>query len=241
MIGAYYLFAIIGVLLILMSSKQPFPDISNKYGVFLVVLFLFFLLSNQAERIPNPVVSHLTMVIVGGIGAVIGMRHVTYTKKDVLVAPASSIILTVGTIVLLSNEWGGYTKIEQIAAFILIVILICGLIYLVFKTLLVGELPQAWSQAGLRQLHRGLIEGEKGSISCFEKAWDAEQEHLNAMSYVALNKIYTALGNNSKAEKWNDLLMQTGGEDAVDISWIKSIESGLVTAGYDVFQPMQEE
>ena len=223
-----------------MSSKQPFPDISKKYGIFLILVFSFFLLSNQAERIPNPVVSHLAMVAIGGVGTVVGMRHVSYTKRDVLVAPSSGIILTFSTIVLLSNEWENYNTIEQIASFILIIILICGMIYLVFKTLLVGELPQAWSQAGLRQLHRGLIEGENGSISCFEKAWDANQEHLNAMSYLALNKIYNALQETKKAEKWNDLLMQSGGLDAVDISWIKSIEKGLITAGYNVFESEQE-
>ena len=223
-----------------MSSKQPFPDISKKYGVFLIIIFSFFLWADQAERTPNPVVSHLVMVLVGGIGTVVGMRHVSYTKRDVLVAPSSGIILTVSTIILLSNEWENYSTLEQIASFILIIILISGMIYLVFKTLLVGELPQAWSQAGLRQLHRGLVEGENGSISCFEKAWDANQEHLNAMSYLALSKIYAALGNRKKSEKWKDLLMQNGGLDAVDISWIKSIERGLITAGYNTLESEQE-
>ena len=235
MLGVYFLFAIVGTLLIVMSSKQPFPDISKKYGVFLLLIFSFFLLANQAERIPNPVVSYIVMVIVGGIGTVVGMRHVSYTKRDVLVAPFSGVLMTIGTIVLLSNEWRIFTTAEQISAFVLIVILISGMIYLLFKTLLIGELPQAWSQAGLRQLHRGLIEGERGAISCFEKAWDSNQEHLNAMAYIALNMIHLALGNNAIAEKWNDLLMQHGGRNAVDSSWINSIEKGLIVSGYIVF------
>ena len=55
--GVYLLFALIGVLLIVMSSNQPFPDISKTYGIFLLLIFLFFLLANQAERMPNPIVS----------------------------------------------------------------------------------------------------------------------------------------------------------------------------------------
>ncbi len=236
MFGVYFLFAIVGTLLIIMSSKQPFPDLSKKYGMFLLLIFSFFLLANQAERIPNPVVSHTVMVIVGGIGSIVGMRHVSYTKRDVLIAPFSGVLLTIGTIVLLSNEWGDFTSSEQILAFILIVILISCMIYLVFKTLLIGELPQAWSQAGLRQLHRGLIEGEHGAISCFEKAWDSNEEHLNAMAYIALNMIHLALGNKAAAEKWNDLLMQHGGKSAVDGSWIDSIEKGLTLSGYMLFE-----
>ena len=101
---------------------------------------------------------------------------------DVLIAPSSGFLLVIGTISLFSNEWPTLTSFEQISAFILISLIIFLNIYLIFRTLLIGKLPMAWSQSGLRQLRRGIIFGERGAISCFEKAWDVDEEHLNAMA-----------------------------------------------------------
>ena len=119
---------------------------------------------------------------------------------------------------------------ERSGSFILCSLLVLFDIYLVFRTLLIGKLALAWSQAGLRQLRRGLIEGESGAIACFEKAWDEDQEHLNAMAYMALGQIHEHMGRLEEAHHWNERLSQMGGSDAVDPSWPEEIGSALRSA-----------
>ena len=92
---------------------------------------------------------------------------------------------------------------------------------------MIGKLSRSWSQAGLRQLQRGLIEGEKGALSCFEKAWDIENEHLNPMAYIALQRIHLHLGNDAESEQWGERLQEFGGESAVAEEWVDAIESAI--------------
>ena len=153
---------------------------------------------------------------------------------DVLIAPFAGLMLCVGSIGILWDEWSVLSRYEQISAFILASFLCTGEVYLVFRGLLIGRLPMAWSQAGLRNLQRGIFDGPNGAISCFEKAWDVEKEHLNPMAYLALQRIYSARGNIAKAEEWAVRLSEQGGQMAVDKTWVKAVESALRSSGFSL-------
>ena len=156
---------ILGLILIWMSKNQPFPEHSQKFGFLLIILGSLGFIAEQAEREVGPTVEPLILTILGGVGVVIGLIHAIRTRMDVLIAPSSGFLLVIGTISLFSNEWPKLTSFEQISAFVLISLIIFLNIYLIFRTLLIGKLPMAWSQSGLRQLRRGIIFGERGAIS----------------------------------------------------------------------------
>ena len=218
---------VLGIILIWMSKNQPFPEHSKNFGILLIVLGSLGFIAEQAEREVGPTIEPLILTILGGVGVVIGLIHAIRTRMDVLIAPSSGFLLVVGTIALFSNEWASLSSFEQISAFILISIIILLNIYLIFRTLLIGKLPLAWSQSGLRQLRRGMIFGENGAISCFEKAWDVDEEHLNAMAYSALSIIHNHFENEEEHKKWNQRLLQLGGLESVDKTWIEAVEDSL--------------
>ncbi len=219
--------AVLGVILILMSKNQPFPEHSQKFGILLLILGGFGFIAEQAERDVGPTIEPLIMTLLGGIGVIVGLIHAIRTRMDVLIAPSSGVLLAIGVISLFSNEWDELSRFEQISAFVLIAIIVLLNIYLIFRTLLIGKLPLAWSQSGLRQLKRGIIFGERGAISCFEKAWDIDEEHLNAMAYSALSLIHNHFGNDEEYQKWEQRLLQLGGKESIDKAWIKEIENAL--------------
>ncbi len=218
---------LLGLILIWMSKDQPFPEHSQKFGILLVILGSLGFIAEQAEREVGPTIEPLILTILGGIGVVIGLIHAVRTRMDVLIAPSSGLLLAVGIISLFSNEWNNLSNFEQISAFILISIIILLNIYLIFRTLLIGKLPLAWSQSGLRQLRRGIVFGERGAISCFERAWDVDEEHLNAMAYSALSLIHIHFGNDEEHKKWNKKLLELGGNDSIDDTWILEIKDAL--------------
>ena len=227
---------VLGLILMGMSRNQPFPEVSRRFGIILLMLGLLGLLSESA---PRPTSDRVWMIIytgLGGLGVVIGMRHMTYTRMDVLIAPASGFLLCIGVIGLLWNEWGVLSEFEQIAAFLLASFLCMAEVYLVFRGLLIGKLPQSWSQAGLRNLQRGILDGPNGAISCFEKAWDVEKEHLNPMAYLALQRIFYARGDSVNADEWALKLAENGGKNAVDEAWIKAVDDSLKRLGMDFEQ-----
>ena len=218
---------VLGIILIWMSKNQPFPEYSQKFGILLLILGSFGFIAEQAERDVGPTIEPLLMMLLGGIGVVVGLIHVIRTRMDVLIAPSSGVLLVIGVISLFSNEWNELSRFEQISAFVLIAIIVLLNIYLIFRTLLIGKLPLAWSQSGLRQLKRGIIFGERGAISCFEKAWDLDEEHLNAMAYSALSLIHNHFGNDEEYQKWEQRLLQLGGKESIDKAWITEIENAL--------------
>ena len=103
-----------------------------------------------------------------------------------------------------------------------------GQTWLVFRGLLIGRLPLAWSQAGMVALQRGQIGGENGAIACFEKGWDAEEEHLNPMAYLALHRIHLFIQDEETANEWLESLLSVGGEDGVAVEWIAAIHAALL-------------
>ena len=227
---------VLGLILMWMSRNQPFPEVSRRFGIILLMLGFLGLLSESAPRPTTDRVWLITYTGLGGLGVVIGMRHMTHTRMDVLIAPASGFLLCIGVIGLLWNEWRVLSEFEQIASFLLASFLCMGEVYLVFRGLLIGKLPQSWSQAGLRSLQRGILDGPNGAIFCFERAWDVEKEHLNPMAYLALQRIFYARGDSVNADEWALKLAENGGKNAVDEAWIKAVDDSLKRLGMDFEQ-----
>jgi hypothetical protein len=222
------LFAIVGGVLMGMSFRQPFPEISQRFGVYSIIIALLLLVARNA---PNALSTNSILILMtafGGVGVISGVRNMAVTQKDVIVAPFAGALMSIGATGLLVEEWANFTSnFEQIGSFVLICLLGMLEVYLVFRGLLIGKLSRSWSQAGLRQLQRGLLEGDKGAIACFEKAWDVENEHMNPMTYLALERIHAHLENTSEAENWREKLLEFGGEAAVAEEWISAIEAAL--------------
>ena len=218
---------IIAIILIMGSKSQPFPNPSRRLGSVLLLVATLFLIGQSAPR-PASVNGHMAFLsIIGALGLIFGVHHMLNTRREVLVAPMSGFLFCVGVGGLMIQTWSSLTTIEQWSGFLALVVLSGGQVWLVFRGLLIGRLPLAWSQAGMVALSRGQISGEHGAISCFEKAWDVDEEHLNPMAYVALHRIHEFLGDKEEAEKWFENLIDSGGEDAVAPEWIEAIENSL--------------
>ena len=217
-----------GIALLLMSRGQPFPEISRGYGLTILLIGAVFLLSRGAGRPFNEGAGATMAIILGGIGVTVGIRHLARTRRDVLVAPIASILLASGTILLLATLWDRDAPLfDHLSGFVLAVFVSGLSLYLVFRGLLIGGLQRGWSQAGLRQLHRGLIDGPNGAVSCFERAWDPLDESLDAMSHAALVKIHRHMKREDKAEEHQHLLDSFGGWDAIDETWVEVIDEHL--------------
>lgn len=129
-----------------------------------------------------------------------------------------------GTISLLTSDWNQYNQTEQIVGFLLATSVTFLSTFLLWKGLIIGVQGITWSQAALRQLERGLMDGERGAISMFEKSWDSEQSWLDAMSHAALMKLYTHQGNERKAKHHEKRLNRLGGLESVNKAWLKKID-----------------
>lgn len=227
--------AAVGLVLYWMSNRQPFPEISKIFAALLLFIVLLLVIALGA---PDPITSpqiFSIFTLVGGLGVVMGTRHMVVTRRDVLVAPFAGALFCAGVTGLFWFEWDSMTStFEQIINFLLLCSIFCLEVYLVFRGLLIGRLSRAWSQSGLRQISRGLIKGEMGAISCFEKAWDMEEEHLNSMAYLALQRCNLHIGEITEAEMWAEKLAELGGEDSVAKEWISAIDEGLSEIGMDL-------
>lgn len=218
---------LIGLALIYNSQNQPFPRPSSRFG-WLVVLLATLILIGQAAPKPMTVFAHFIMLSgVGGFGLVAGVYQLAQTQRDVLVAPYAGMLFCVGVVGLMVSTWEDLSKVEQWAGFLTIVVLGGGETWLIFRGLLIGKLPQAWSQAGMVALMQGRLTGKNGAIECFEKGWDADEEHLNPMAYVALHRIHIFLGQHEEAEIWKEYLEREGGESAVASEYIRAIHDAL--------------
>ncbi|MDP6865951.1 MAG: hypothetical protein QGG62_03340 [Candidatus Poseidoniaceae archaeon] len=218
---------LIGIVLIYNSKNQPFPRPSSRFG-WLVILITILVLIGQAAPKPMTVFAHFVMLSgIGGFGLVAGVYQLAQTQRDVLVAPYAGMMFCVGVVGLMVLTWDDLSKVEQWAGFLTIVVLGGGETWLIFRGLLIGKLPRAWSQAGMIALMQGRLTGRNGAIECFEKGWDVNEEHLNPMAYVALHRIHLFLGQDEEAQTWKDHLDREGGESAVAHEYIQAIHDAL--------------
>ena len=231
---------IIGIVLIFGAKSQPFPTPAKRFGKLILVLTGLLLLGQSAPN-PTSLEAHLGIIsVVGAFGLVSGIHHMLNTRREVLVAPMSGFLFCVGVAGLITKTWDELTQFEHWAGFLALVVLAGGQTWLVFRGLLIGRLPLAWSQAGMVALHRGQLHGSHGAIECFEKAWDGDEEHLNPMAYSALYKINLFLDDQQQAEHWNELFLESGGKNAVANEWLEAIDQCLSAMGY-LPTPMSEE
>lgn len=231
---------VISIILILGSKSQPFPTPARRFGWFILMVGGLLLLGQSAPN-PTSLEAHLTILSVfGAFGLVSGINLMLRTRREVLVAPMSGFMFCVGVTGLITQTWDELNKFEHWAGFLALVVLAGGQTWLVFRGLLIGRLPLAWSQAGMVALHRGQLRGPHGAIECFEKAWDAEEEHLNPMAYSALSKIFQALEETDKATHWHELFLESGGSESVAIEWLSAIDDCLSSMGFTTFSSESE-
>ena len=217
----------IALTLILMSARQPFPGPSKRYGSVLLIIALLLLIGETGPR-PTSVEVHLYVLLVyGSLGLVRGVHNMLVTRDEVIVAPFAGVLFSVSATAIMADQWESLTVFEEYAAFATIVLIGGCQTWLVFRGLLIGRLPLAWSKAGLVALERGQVSGPHGALECFEKSWDLEEEHLNPMAWLALERIHRFLENDVEASHWAKRLAESGGEAAVAEEWIGAIESAL--------------
>ncbi len=217
----------IALTLIFMSSRQPFPGPSKRYGSVLLIIALLLLIGETGPR-PTSVEVHLYVLLAyGSVGLVRGVHNMLVTREEVIVAPFAGILFSVSATAIMADQWESLTVFEEYAAFATIVVIGGCQTWLVFRGLLIGRLPLAWSKAGLVALERGQVSGPHGALECFEKSWDLEEEHLNPMAWLALQRIHAFIGNDVEASHWAKRLAESGGEEAVAKEWAEAIESAL--------------
>ena len=232
MLALDFLALVVSLTIYWYARLQPFPEIGRGFAtvlLFLTLLSMFTALGGY----PFPTIFQASAyAFIGGIGAAVGVQHLARTRRDVLVAPFSSIIFSSSVIAILADQWNSEASLlNHITQFILALIVCCLSVYLIFRGLLIGGLQKAWSESGLRQLRRGILDGPRGAISCFEKAWDPMDESLDVMSHAALVLIQEVKAIGDPTGEHKKRLDAMGGWKAVDSTWIEAIRAMLDETG----------
>ena len=212
------------VMLLWMSRAQPFPEIGGRWAWLMLALTGILAIAMNSPRAMNPYLPVIVAGGIGGLGVVVGAMH-DRRKQDVILAPFAGFWFMAATVSALADGWVSYNQTEQWGGFILATIVILLEVFLFWKGLIIGVQGISWSQAALRQLDRGLIDGERGAISMFEKSWSVEESWLDAMSHAALVRIHNSQGNSLAASKHAELLERLGGEGSVEAEWLAKIDS----------------
>ena len=227
------LMTVLSASLVIGSRHQPFPYISGRFGWLLASITGLLWIGEQAPR-PMSIDALLVVTLgLGSYGILVGVHHMVRTRRDVFIAPMTGFLFCTGAGGLMVLSWPELNTLEQWSGFLLLVLLGGGQTWMVFRGLLIGRLPLAWSQAGMVALQRKQLEGPQGALACFEKGWDADEEHLNPMAYVALHRIHLFLGDEDEAKQWHEAFEDAGGESSVAPQWIDAVHSALRAMGGD--------
>ena len=221
------LFLGLGLVVLYYSRHQPFPEISGRFALLLLVAGGMLWLSTTAPRETGESVPAVVATVVGGAAVVIGVIQMSMLRNDVIVAPFGGVLLCMGAISLMVERWAGMEQTEQIGSFAIASLLVMLEIYLAFRGLVIGVQGISWSKSGLRQVRRGLIHGPNGAISHFERSWDMENPWIDAMSHAALILIHRHAGDSGAEAEHVVELEKVGGWESVDQSWIETIEEAL--------------
>ena len=221
------LFLGLGLVVLYYSRHQPFPEISGRFALLLLVAGGMLWLSTTAPRETGESVPAVVATVVGGAAVVIGVIQMSMLRNDVIVAPFGGVLLCMGAISLMVERWAGMEQTEQIGSFAIASLLVMLEIYLAFRGLVIGVQGISWSKSGLRQVRRGLIHGPNGAISHFERSWDMENPWIDAMSHAALILIHRHAGDSGAEAEHVVELEKVGGWESVDQSWIEAIEEAL--------------
>jgi hypothetical protein len=223
--------AVVSVSLLVGSRHQPFPEISRRFGWLLGTITALCVLGESAPRPMEMTVLLFVVLAMGSYGVLVGVHHMVRTRRDVFIAPMSGFLFCIGAGGLMVLTWPDLNQLEQWSGFLALVVLGGGQTWMVFRGLLIGRLPLAWSQAGMVALQRGQLEGPQGAIACFEKGWDADEEHLNPMAYIALASIHRFNGDAEQAEIWQESFDDAGGRPSVAEAWILALNEALRSMG----------
>jgi len=221
------LFVGLGLVVLYYSRHQPFPEISGRFALLLLLAGGILWLSTTAPRETSESVPAVIATIIGGAAVVIGVVQMSMLRNDVIVAPFGGVLLCMGAISLMVDRWPGMEQTEQIGSFAIASLLVVLELYLAFRGLVVGVQGISWSKSGLRQVRRGLIHGPNGAISHFERSWDMEDPWINAMSHAALVLIHRHAGDVEAEQEHVVELEKAGGRGSVDETWIEAIEDAL--------------
>ena len=221
------LFTGLGLTVLHYSRHQPFPEISGRFALVLLVTGAILWLSTTAPRETGESVPAVVATVIGGAAVVIGVVQMSMLRNDVIVGPFGGVLLCMGATSLMVDRWSGMGQTEQIGSFAVASLLVMLEIYLAFRGLVVGVQGISWSKSGLRQVRRGLIHGPNGAISHFERSWDMEDPWINAMSHAALALIHRHSGDAEGEREHVVELEKAGGWESVDQSWIEAIEGAL--------------
>ncbi len=213
-------------LLLWMSYAQPFPEISGRWAWTMLSLTGLLAMAMSSPRETNPDLPLIISGILGGLGVMIGAWF-DRRNRDVILAPFAGMWFVAAAITALADGWSSYDTVEQWVGFILATTVIGLEVFLFWKGLIIGIPGVSWSQAALRQLDRGLIDGDRGAISMFEKSWSVDDSWLDAMSHAALVRIHDFRGDSAASAKHSEMLERLGGIDIVDASWLTKIDSCL--------------
>ena len=157
-------------LLLWMSYAQPFPEISGRWAWIMLSLTGLLAMAMSSPRETNPDLPLIISGIMGGLGVMIGAWY-DRRNRDVILAPFAGMWFVAAAITALADGWSSYNTTEQWVGFILATTVIGLEVFLFWKGLIIGIPGVSWSQAALRQLDRGLIDGDRGAVSMFEKSW----------------------------------------------------------------------
>lgn len=227
-VGWSALVALVGAILIYLSRDQPFPEVSRRGGFILLGLALLLMIADSSPRdFDRDRITATVVTVSAGVMMVIGAYHLAISHRDVVVAPMSGILLCFGATALFADDWGAASSGERTVAFLTLTLILLLEMYLFFRGMIIGTSARVWSAAGLRQMQRGLLLGERGAVGCFERAWDMEREYINAMSHFALFSINSHLGRLQESDEHMQKLNQLGGIESVDESWIQAIQDNL--------------
>ena len=221
------LFVGLGLAVLNYSRHQPFPEISSRFALVLLVTGAVLWLSTTAPRETSESVPAVVATIIGGTAVVIGVIQMSMMRNDVIVAPFGGILLCMGATSLMVDRWEGMGQAEQIGSFSVASLLVMLEIYLAFRGLVVGVQGISWSKSGLRQVRRGLIHGSNGAVAHFERSWDMEDQWINTMSHAALVLIHRHAGDTEAEQEHVVELEKAGGWESVDQSWIEALEDAL--------------
>ena len=216
-------------ILLWMSRAQPFPEIGARWAWLMLSIAGILAISITSPREIDAEVNVVVYGagIIGGLGVVFGAVH-DRRKQDVILAPFAGMWFVAATVTALIDGWSTYNQSEQWIGFALATVVIMLEIFLFWKGLVIGVQGISWSQAALRQLDRGLLEGERGAISMFEKSWSVDESWLDAMSHSALVRIHRFKGNSKAENKHAELLERLGGEESVEKAWLDKVDSCLM-------------
>ena len=92
------------------AGINHFQKISGRFSALLFTISLLLWLSSTAPRETSEEVPAIIASLIGGLGVVFGVRHMTITHHDVVVAPFGGILLCMDPLAFFLGDGGNMIK-----------------------------------------------------------------------------------------------------------------------------------